>query len=481
VEIPDPPLPQPTHTATVETLEKPDASPVSRTDTEVTSESAVEAVEKPGPSPVGPTDIQPASEAAVEAVEKPGSSPVGPADGPPASEPAVEAVEKPSSSPVGPADSRPASEPAVEAVEKPSPSPVGPADIQLASEAAVEAVEKPGPSPVGPADSQLASEAAVETVEKPGPSPVGPTGPPARRPGFVRLAQTIIAPFIGLASRVGKFLSWRWAISLLAVVCIAVIVWWLVRPHPINLADERAKAEKLIFGNAPIQAIIAEGAIAERLGYRDVAALLFKHAADNNSVEGARRLGVVYDPTRRSTSPDQEPKADLCSAFTWYTKAAVLGDGIANEQIDHLKEWAEGAERDGDWCARQLRQDFDLASAKAMIEGNVPPSAALEQAKKAQEKSRFDIAILLFRYAADHDSAEGARRLGMVYDPTLPTVDANHQPKANACFAYTWYKRASDLRDPSASKYLSKLEDWAKDAASRGDQCAQDLLQRGQP
>jgi hypothetical protein len=64
----------------------------------------------------------------------------------------------------------------------------------------------------------------------------------------------------------------------------------------------------------------------------------------------------------------------------------------------------------------------------------------------------------------------------MIYDPTAPTVDAEHQPKANACFAYTWYKQAIELHNPLADENLAKLLSWALDAAAKGDQCAQQLV-----
>jgi TPR repeat protein len=257
-----------------------------------------------------------------------------------------------------------------------------------------------------------------------------------------------------------------------------VVVWWWVRPQTITLEDERTKAEALILRNAPVQDLISEGVKAESSGYRDVAARLFKHAVDNNNAEGARYLGLINDPTRASTNSDRNPKADLWTAFIWYTKAAVLGDGVAAKEIDRLKGWVAGAWRDGDRDARLIRQDFPLASAKAMIEGNVPAGAVLDQAKKAQGTNRFDIAILLFRHAAEHNSAEGARRLGMIYDPTSPTVDPDHHPKVNARFAYNWYKTANEMGDSEAVQRLAQLMTWAETAAARGDEDAQQLIDR---
>ena len=123
-----------------------------------------------------------------------------------------------------------------------------------------------------------------------------------------------------------------------------------------------------------------------------------------------------------------------------------------------------------------------MAAAKTLIESQAPPRAAVADAATAQDSGLIDIAILLFRYAADRGDGGAARRLGMLYDPTEGGRGADRQPKANARFAYTWYAKAGELGDVEAGRRLQRLMEWARGAARDGDADAQQLLERpGQP
>jgi TPR repeat protein len=265
------------------------------------------------------------------------------------------------------------------------------------------------------------------------------------------------------------------------LVATALAAWMMFGPQEITQDRAWTEARRMIDTRVAPDAALRQALAMQSAGFREVAAALLDYAGAHGNAEAARRLGVMLDPsTPQPRGGAPEPKAG--QAYGWYAKAIELGDSEAVERQLHLGAWLEAAARRGDPDVRQAYREHRMAAAKTLIESQAPPRTAAAEAATAQDSGLVDIAILLFRYAADRGDSEAARRLGMLYDPTEDARGAERQPKANARFAYTWYAKASELGDAEARRRQQRLMEWARGAARDGDADAQQLLERpGQP
>ena len=244
-----------------------------------------------------------------------------------------------------------------------------------------------------------------------------------------------------------------------AVVAAGIVgtLLWIRIPAGPNHDAELEIVTKLLDSKIRATEALAKGVAEQRFGFRDLAAKAFQYAAENGNAEGARRLAEIHDPNSPTAAPGGEPKPDLLIAYRWYIKARELG-GDATERLDHLEVYGK-------------------AVVKSLDQREIPAEPVADLAEQAQGAGLVDVARLLFRSAADNGNARAARRLGMIYDPTVAAADPSRQPKSDPRFAYTYYTKAIQMGDLEAKQRLEHLLEWAKNARD-SDPGAQEFLNR---
>ena len=111
---------------------------------------------------------------------------------------------------------------------------------------------------------------------------------------------------------------------------------------------------------------------------------------------------------------------------------------------------------------------------KALREG-INPAEAVALAKSFPESpDRYDAAFLLFEYAAESGNSEAAIAVGRYYDPI--NSESSGSIRKNPEIAYKWYQTALADGRKEAKKRLTKLHQWVKKEASKGNIQAKDLL-----
>ncbi len=107
------------------------------------------------------------------------------------------------------------------------------------------------------------------------------------------------------------------------------------KPYPLAQVYEKAKKFQ------------HEGSLAD-------AHLLYFFAARENFVPAMMMMAQLSDPLLFQAENSLLDQADAIQAYKWYSKAAELGQPVAAESIDKLRQWAQDAATTGNPEARQL-------------------------------------------------------------------------------------------------------------------------------
>ncbi|MCP4768444.1 MAG: hypothetical protein GY875_19530 [Gammaproteobacteria bacterium] len=82
--------------------------------------------------------------------------------------------------------------------------------------------------------------------------------------------------------------------------------------------------------------------------------LLYFFAARENHLPAMMVMARLSDPVLFQAENSLLDQADAIQAFKWYSRAAELGQPVATESIDKLRQWAQDAAPTGNPEARQL-------------------------------------------------------------------------------------------------------------------------------
>jgi len=111
------------------------------------------------------------------------------------------------------------------------------------------------------------------------------------------------------------------------------------RPYPLAEVFEKA------------QEFMQEGSLAD-------AHLLYFFSAREDYLPSIMVLGEMSDPTHFSAENALLDHADAVQAYKWYSKAANLGQPLAEDRIRELQQWASVEAANGNPEARQLMLNF---------------------------------------------------------------------------------------------------------------------------
>jgi TPR repeat protein len=117
-----------------------------------------------------------------------------------------------------------------------------------------------------------------------------------------------------------------------------------------------------------------------------------------------------------------------------------------------------------------------LEQARKSLQEGISAADAVVLAKSLPESpERADAAFLLLEYAADSGNAEAAKFVASYYDPADETPSGTI--RKNPEIAYEWYMRALTGGQHDVQKQLTRLHQWAEEAAKQGSKEARQLLQ----
>ena len=111
------------------------------------------------------------------------------------------------------------------------------------------------------------------------------------------------------------------------------------KPYPLAEAFDKARQ------------YMQEGSLAD-------AHLLLFFAAREDYLPAVMAMGEMSDPTRFQAADSLLDHADVIQAYKWYSKAASLGEQVAAERLQGLKQWASSEAEAGNPHARQLLLNF---------------------------------------------------------------------------------------------------------------------------
>lgn len=101
---------------------------------------------------------------------------------------------------------------------------------------------------------------------------------------------------------------------------------------------------------------------------------------------------------------------------------------------------------------------------------------AFANAQAFQRDGQLADAQLLLFYGARNDHGPSAFALATSNDPNHHSPEISLLPNADAFQAYRWYTVAHEQGVAEAAARLSALQQWAEEAAARGDEGAERLL-----
>ena len=105
-----------------------------------------------------------------------------------------------------------------------------------------------------------------------------------------------------------------------------------------------------------------------------------------------------------------------------------------------------------------------------------PLAEAFDKAEMYRTEGSLADAHLLLFFAARENHLPAVMALGEMADPTRFRAEESLLDQADPLQAYKWYSKASELGQEGAAERLVDVESWARDAATRGDEDARQLL-----
>ncbi len=189
---------------------------------------------------------------------------------------------------------------------------------------------------------------------------------------------------------------------------------------------------------------------------------------------GAGLWWYLQNNTAEPKTPSQKTEQEAQTKEP--AKQKDLAKDEANEKTEEKPKEEPKAEQ-----APQTPKLSPMQQVRVFLQKDNSGTASLELATSLQSElgqnadaNSLDAVFLLLEDAAQKNEAKAMLQLAKYYDPS------DNAPKgsilADANEAYTWYKKALAAGEANAAKHLDLLQTWLKDAASKGDNSAQQLL-----